>query len=249
MNTPLILFSLLQGTDPGVWLTKTSAGLSIAAARQSSAQGDCAAATKQWKGALKTIGDSLPPAYTPGQDIYKSLDVVSLMSLYTPKDGVAVACTVIQCPPKSSTGGASDSGGSNTDTENGQPPTTTPTPPKVPEENEDGDDEGAPPDTVAGGAGAGGDGGVQGGDGKTKEGKELKKANVEESPPPVTASAVTAGVGPPAPATAAAAAEAGVRGGMTLRRLDDSAGGEESFNALVCLFKPETLTEGAAPFQ
>ncbi|CDJ59814.1 SAG family member, partial [Eimeria maxima] len=160
VNTTNLCANIKEGTDPGAWLTKTSAGLSIAAARQSSAQGDCAAATKQWKGALKTIGDSLPPAYTPGQDIYKSLDVVSLMSLYTPKDGVAVACTVIQCPPKSSTGGASDSGGSNTDSEGGKPPTTTPTPP-----NEDGEEEEKGEQAVPS-AGVGDVDGAGGGDGE-----------------------------------------------------------------------------------
>ena len=100
----------MQGTDPGVWLADTTVNLSIAAAIQESADGDCAAATKQWKGALKTIGDSLPPAYTPGEDIYKSLDVVSLMNMYTPKDGVAVTCTVIQCPYKNSSTGTGSSG-------------------------------------------------------------------------------------------------------------------------------------------
>ena len=230
----MYLFALLQGTDPGVWLTATEADVTIAAAIQSSDKGDCAAATKQWKGALKTIGDSLPPAYTRGQGIYESLDVVSLMSLYTPKDGVAVACTVIQCPPKSSTPGTGDSDDSNSGSNPQQPPNTAPG---------DSSSSGGAGDGAGGGAGGGG------GEGKNKEGKELKKATAEGSPTPVTASAVTAGVGGVPPAAAATTAAAGLRGGMTVRRLEETPTHDESFNALVCLFHPKTLTKDTPPFQ
>ncbi|CDJ58098.1 SAG family member [Eimeria maxima] len=226
--------SIKAGTDPGLWLADTGSDVTIAAAIQTSTDGDCAAATNQWKGALKTIGKSLPPAYTPGKDIYKSLDAVSLMSLYTPKDGVKVACTVIQCPEKSTSSDGSPSGDSSTN---------SPSQPQVP---------GVPPVEGTGGGSSGGNG-EDDGDGEKDEenGRTLKEANAEGSTP-VTASAVTAGVGGGAALPAAAMGEGrggGVRGGMTVRRLDGEGTQEEPFNALVCLFHPKTLTKDTPPFQ
>ncbi|CDJ58097.1 SAG family member [Eimeria maxima] len=225
-NTTKLCASIRAGTDPGVWLADTTVNLSVAAAIQESADGDCEAATKQWKGALKTIGDSLPPAYTPGKDIYESLDVVSFMSLYTPKEGVAVTCTVIQCPYKSSStgSGSGQQGGSGVDSG----------------EQDGGDREENEPEEVPDVS-----------EPVPNAASPLNRTNADSSTP-VTASAVTAGVGgvPAATTTAkpSAAGGGGVRGGMTVRRLADS-GGEEPFNALVCLFKPQTLTKGTAPFK
>ncbi|CDJ58099.1 SAG family member [Eimeria maxima] len=237
VKTTELCASIKAGTDPGIWLTTTEADVTIAAAIQSSETGDCAAATKQWKGALKTVGDSLPPAYAPGKDIYESLDVVSLMSLYTPKDGVAVACTVIQCPQKSPSADGSTSGDSNTNTE--------PSKPQVPTE---------PPADGSGGGSSGGNG--EGGeeDLEKEKGKgDVSKLQQAEGSAPVTASAVTAGAGGGAavPSPPPAAARGGVRGGMTIRRLEEVETGTqgEPFNALVCLFTPKTLTKGTAPFQ
>ncbi|CDJ60022.1 SAG family member, partial [Eimeria maxima] len=215
------------GTDPGVWLTKTDVDLSIAAAIQSSTAGDCAAATKQWKGALKAIGDSLPPAYTPGENIYKSLDVVSFMNLYTPKEGVAVTCTVIQCPYKSSSTESDSSSGHN-----------------------------------------GANGGTNGNNGQSSQGNGQQSPSITETSTPSTNGAVRGGVAQPsstspairaggaggAAVPAAAAAAAGgeaARGGIRIRRLGEQngGGGEEPFNALVCLFHPKALTKDTPPFQ
>ncbi|CDJ60025.1 SAG family member, partial [Eimeria maxima] len=114
VNTSKLCETIKANGDPGVLIGDTD--ISIAAAIQSSTEGDCAAATKQWKGVLKAMGDSLPPAYTPGEGIYNNLGVVSLMSLYTPKEGVAVTCTVIQCPAESSSAGDNQ----NSENNNGQ---------------------------------------------------------------------------------------------------------------------------------
>ncbi|CDJ59211.1 SAG family member [Eimeria maxima] len=219
--------SIKAGTDPGIWLAEAEVDVTIAAAIQSSTVGDCAAATKQWKGALKTIGDSLPPAYTPGKGIYESLDVVSLMNLYTPKDGVAVACTVIQCPQKSPSteGGGTATGNGNSNSGGGNNSGATSSP-------------GTP--------GADGSQGTQSGAGQDSPGTGQQGS--EHSPAP---SVVTAGVGGGVaiPAAIGEGRGGGVRGGMTVRRLDGEGTQEEPFNADVCLFHPKTLTKDTPPFQ
>ena len=211
------------------------------------------------------MGDSLPPAYTPGEGIYNNLDVVSLMSLYTPKEGVAVTCTVIQCPAESS----STDNEENDETPSDQNPTPTPQPPAS---QPSGDGAGGTTGSTAGnqggsqtsgsespsGTGSGTPG--EAGDNKRKtrelkaEAKVLSREKEDKSLTPITGSEVSAGevVGVSPPAAPAAEGAGGVRGGIRVRRLAEGGEGvtqEESFNALVCIFKPKTLTKGVAPFQ
>ncbi|CDJ58716.1 SAG family member [Eimeria maxima] len=264
VNTSKLCETIKANGDPGVWITETD--ISIAAAKVSSCLPLCAAATKQWKGVLKAMGDSLPPAYTPGEGIYNNLDVVSLMSLYTPKEGVAVTCTVIQCPEKSSS--ASDN--QNSDSSNGQNPSQNTQPPaNQPSGGNTGGTTGSTVDNGGSSAGTAG-GSVSGtgtpGAGSEKNGetrelkeeaKDLSKEKKDKLSTTITGQGVSeaevGGVSPPAASPAAAAAEraAGVEGGIRVRRLAEGGGvtQEESFNALVCIFKPKTLTKGVAPFQ
>ncbi|CDJ59650.1 SAG family member, partial [Eimeria maxima] len=256
VNTSKLCETIKGNEDPGVWITETD--ISVAAAIQSSTEGDCAAATKQWKGVLKAMGDSLPPAYTPGEGIYNNLDVVSLMSLYTPKEGVAVTCTVIQCPGK----GSPTDNDQNDESTNGKDPNSTPQPPTSPPSDEGtggatvgtGGNEAGSQTAGSGSPSGSGSQGEVGDKGKTRElkeeAKDLSKEKKDKLLTPITGSEVSAGevvgVSPPAaPAAAAAEGAGGVRGGIRVRRLaegDEGVTEDESFNALVCIFKPKTLT-------
>ncbi|CDJ51406.1 SAG family member [Eimeria brunetti] len=73
-------------------------GATFAYAVQDGDDVDCAAAVDYWKAAFTNFNGTLPPVYTENTTPYDSLQNISFISLFNPKDSPNVDCAYFTCP-------------------------------------------------------------------------------------------------------------------------------------------------------